>query len=163
MSTILFKNAALLDPLRSDLLEGHHVLVEDRLIKEVSDRPIEASVDRVIDLKGKTLMPGLIDLHVHAVAVELDLSQQARMANVLVTLRSTMLLRGMLKRGFTTVRDAGGAGYALKQAIDTGLTDGPRLFVSGRALSQTGGHGDGRARSDYLADPTCSCCVRVGA
>ncbi|MFQ3455970.1 amidohydrolase family protein [Bradyrhizobium sp. UFLA01-814] len=163
MSTILFKNAALLDPLRSDLLEGHHVLVEDRLIKEVSDRPIEASADRVIDLKGKTLMPGLIDLHVHAVAVELDLSQQARMANVLVTLRSTMLLRGMLKRGFTTVRDAGGAGYALKQAIDTGLTDGPRLFVSGRALSQTGGHGDGRARSDYLADPTCSCCVRVGA
>ncbi|MBR1162577.1 metal-dependent hydrolase family protein [Bradyrhizobium elkanii] len=163
MSTILFKNAALLDPLRPDLLEGHHVLVEDRLIKEVSDRPIEASADRVIDLKGKTLMPGLIDLHVHAVAVELDLSQQARMANVLVTLRSTMLLRGMLKRGFTTVRDAGGAGYALKQAIDTGLTDGPRLFVSGRALSQTGGHGDGRARSDYLTDPTCSCCVRVGA
>ena len=163
MSTILFKNAALLDPLRSDLLEGHHVLVEDRLIKEVSDRPIEASADRVIDLKGKTLMPGLIDLHVHAVAVELDLSQQARMANVLVTLRSTMLLRGMLKRGFTTVRDAGGAGYALKQAIDTGLTDGPRLFVSGRALSQTGGHGDGRGRSDYLSDPTCSCCVRVGA
>ncbi|MGY4480104.1 amidohydrolase family protein [Bradyrhizobium sp. USDA 3364] len=163
MPTILFKNAALLDPLRSDLLEGHHVLVEDRLIKEVSDRPIEASADRVIDLKGKTLMPGLIDLHVHAVAVELDLSQQARMANVLVTLRSTMLLRGMLKRGFTTVRDAGGAGYALKQAIDTGLTDGPRLFVSGRALSQTGGHGDGRARSDYLSDPTCSCCVRVGA
>lgn len=163
MSTILFKNAALLDPLRPDLLEGHHVLVEDRLIKEVSDRPIQASADRVIDLKGKTLMPGLIDLHVHAVAVELDLSQQARMANVLVTLRSTMLLRGMLKRGFTTVRDAGGAGYALKQAIDTGLTDGPRLFVSGRALSQTGGHGDGRARSDYLSDPTCSCCVRVGA
>jgi imidazolonepropionase-like amidohydrolase len=163
MSTILFKNAALLDPLRPDLLEGHHVLVEDRLIKEVSDRPIEAAADRVIDLKGKTLMPGLIDLHVHAVAVELDLSQQARMANVLVTLRSTMLLRGMLKRGFTTVRDAGGAGYALKQAIDTGLTDGPRLFVSGRALSQTGGHGDGRARSDYLNDPICSCCVRVGA
>ncbi|WP_338690090.1 amidohydrolase family protein [Bradyrhizobium sp. 26S5] len=163
MSTILFKNAALLDPLRPDLLEGHHVLVEDRLIKEVSDRPIEAAADRVIDLRGKTLMPGLIDLHVHAVAVELDLSQQARMANVLVTLRSTMLLRGMLKRGFTTVRDAGGAGYALKQAIDTGLTDGPRLFVSGRALSQTGGHGDGRARSDYLNDPTCSCCVRVGA
>ncbi|MCA6123536.1 amidohydrolase family protein [Bradyrhizobium sp. WSM 1704] len=163
MATILFKNAALLDPLRADLLEGHHVLVEDRLIKEVSDRPIATSADRVIDLKGKTLMPGLIDLHVHAVAVELDLSAQARMANVLVTLRSTMLLRGMLKRGFTTVRDAGGAGYALKQAIDTGLTDGPRLFVSGRALSQTGGHGDGRARSDYLSDPTCSCCVRVGA
>jgi imidazolonepropionase-like amidohydrolase len=164
MPTILFKNAALLDPLQPDLHEGHHVLVEDSLIKEVSDRPLQASVDQIIDLKGKTLMPGLIDLHVHAVAVELNLAQQIHIPNVLVTLRSARLLRGMLRRGFTTVRDAGGAGYALKQAIDSGLTDGPRLFVSGRALSQTGGHGDMRARSDYLPDATpCACCVRVGA
>jgi len=86
------------------------------------------------------------------------------MPNVLVTLRSTLLLKGMLRRGFTTVRDAGGAGHPMKQAIETGLTDGPRLFVSGRALSQTGGHGDGRARSDYLtSDSVCPCCVRVGA
>ncbi len=164
MPTILFKNAALLDPLQPDLHEGHHVLVEDSLIKEVSDRPLQASVDQIIDLKGKTLMPGLIDLHVHAVAVELNLAQQIHIPNVLVTLRSARLLRGMLRRGFTTVRDAGGAGYALKQAIDSGLTDGPRLFVSGRALSQTGGHGDMRARSDYLPDAApCACCVRVGA
>ena len=164
MPTILFKNAALLDPLQPDLREGHDVLVEDSLIKEVSDRQLTANADQVIDLKGKTLMPGLIDLHVHAVAVELNLAQQMHMPNVLVTLRSTLLLRGMLRRGFTTVRDAGGAGYALKQAIETGLTDGPRLFVSGRALSQTGGHGDMRARSDYLASESpCSCCVRVGA
>src|ERR1700745_2533494 len=150
MPSILFKNAALLDPLLPDLLEGYHVLVEDNLIKEVSDRPLQASADRTIDLKGKTLMPGLIDLHVHAIAVELDLAAQARMADVVVTLRCTMLLRGMLKRGFTTVRDAGGAGYALKQAIDTGLTDGPRLFVSGRALSQTGGRGGGGAPTGSL-------------
>ena len=109
-------------------------------------------------------MPGLIDLHVHTIAIELNLAQQVHIPNVLVTLRSTLLLRGMLRRGFTTVRDAGGAGHAMKQAIETGLTDGPRLFVSGRALSQTGGHGDMRARSDYLAsDATCPCCVRVGA
>ena len=164
MSSTLFKNAALLDPLQPELREGHHVLVEDNLIKEVSDRPLQTSPDRTIDLKGRTLMPGLIDLHVHAIAVELNLAQQVHMPNVLVTLRSTLLLRGMLRRGFTTVRDAGGAGHALKQAIDTGLTDGPRLFVSGRALSQTGGHGDMRARSDYLIDnPPCACCVRVGA
>ncbi|WP_314962432.1 amidohydrolase family protein [Bradyrhizobium cosmicum] len=164
MPSILLKNAALLDPLQPDLLEGYNVLVEDNLIKEVSDRPLPASADRTIDLRGRTLMPGLIDLHVHAIAVELNLAQQVHMPNVLVTLRSTLLLRGMLRRGFTTVRDAGGAGHALKQAIDTGLTDGPRLFVSGRALSQTGGHGDMRARSDYLAsDAPCPCCVRVGA
>src|SRR5438874_11684215 len=120
MSTVLFKNVALLDPLQSELLEGYHVLVEDSLIKEVSDRPLQAFAERTIDLKGKTLMPGLIDLHVHAIAVELNLAQQVHMANVLVTLRSTLLLRGMLRRGFTTVRDAGGAGHALKQAIETG-------------------------------------------
>ncbi|MBC9882873.1 amidohydrolase family protein [Bradyrhizobium sp. INPA01-394B] len=164
MSSTLFKNAALLDPLQGELLEGHEVLVEGDLIKEVSDRPIKATTERTIDLKGKTLMPGLIDLHVHTIAIELNLAQQVHIPNVLVTLRSTLLLRGMLRRGFTTVRDAGGAGHAMKQAIETGLTDGPRLFVSGRALSQTGGHGDMRARSDYLAsDTTCPCCVRVGA
>src|SRR3954467_13976322 len=135
MSRVLFKNAALLDPLQPDLLEGHHVLVEDNLIKEVSDRPLQVEADRIVDLKGKTLMPGLIDLHVHAIAVELNLAQQVHMPKVLVTLRSTLLLRGMLRRGFTTVRDAGGAG-----------------------------HGDMRARSDYLAsDAPCPCCVRVGA
>ena len=112
MPSILFKNAALLDPLQPELLEGHDVLVEDSLIKEVSDRPIKATADRTIDLKGKTLMPGLIDLHVHTIAIELNLAQQVHMPNVLVTLRSTLLLRGMLRRGFTTVRDAGGAGHA---------------------------------------------------
>jgi len=79
MPSILFKNAALLDPLQPELLAGHDVLVEDNLIKEVSDRPLQASADRTIDLKGKTLMPGLIDLHVHAIAIELNLARQARM------------------------------------------------------------------------------------
>jgi imidazolonepropionase-like amidohydrolase len=62
------------------------------------------------------------------------------------------------------VRDAGGAGFAFKQAVESGLAQGPRLFVSGRALSQTGGHGDMRARTDFL-DPNAPCptCVRVGA
>ena len=164
MPSTLFKNAALLDPLQPDLLTGHDVLVEDSTIREVSDRPLQVSADRTVDLKGKTLMPGLIDLHVHAIAIELNLAAQAKMPNVLVTLRSALILKGMLRRGFTTARDAGGAGHALKQAVDTGLTEGPRLFVSGRALSQTGGHGDGRARSDYLtSDSVCPCCVRVGA
>jgi imidazolonepropionase-like amidohydrolase len=73
-------------------------------------------------------------------------------------------MRGMLRRGFTTVRDAGGANHAFKRAIEEGLAEGPRMFVSGRALSQTGGHGDMRERTDYLlAEPVCGCCVRVGA
>ncbi len=110
-------------------------------------------------------MPGLIDLHVHLVAVSMNLQSLANQPNVLVTLRSLPILNGMLRRGFTTVRDAGGAGHAFKQAVQSGLVRGPRLFVSGRALSQTGGHGDGRGRSDYLAASSgiCPTCARVGA
>jgi imidazolonepropionase-like amidohydrolase len=163
MEAVLFRNGALLDPLRAELLEGHDVLVEGGLVREVSDRPIKSSA-RTIDLKGKTIMPGLIDLHVHVVATELNLARQIHLPNVLVTLRSVPIMRGMLRRGFTTVRDAGGAGHAHKRAIEEGLAEGPRLFVSGRALSQTGGHGDMRERTDYLqTDSPCGCCVRVGA
>ncbi|MBT2335766.1 amidohydrolase family protein [Variovorax paradoxus] len=163
-NTVLFRNAHLLDPLRGELLEGHDVLVEEGVVREVSDKPLQSKAARVIDVKGRTLMPGLIDLHVHVIAVELNLARQVHMPNVLITLRSVPMLRGMLRRGFTTVRDAGGAGFAFKQAVEAGLAQGPRLFVSGRALSQTGGHGDMRARSDLLdAAATCPTCVRVGA
>jgi len=164
MESILFKNAAVLDARRGILLEGHHVLIENGVVKEVSDRPLSSATARAIDLCGKTLMPGLIDLHVHVTGVQLNLAQQVHMPNVLVTLRSVPLMSAMLRRGFTTVRDAGGAGYAHKVAVDSGLAVGPRLFVAGRALSQTGGHGDMRLRSDYLGpDAPCACCARVGA
>jgi imidazolonepropionase-like amidohydrolase len=164
VESTLFRNAALLDPERGELLETRDVLVEDGLVKEVADRPLQSAASRVVDLKGKTLMPGLIDLHVHVVAVQLNLSQQVHMPNVLVTLRSVPIMRGMLRRGFTTVRDAGGANQPYKQAIDSGLAVGPRMFVAGRALSPTGGHGDMRARSDYIGTSApCGCCVRAGA
>jgi imidazolonepropionase-like amidohydrolase len=164
MTSVLFRNGALLDPLQPELLPGHEVLVEDGRIKEVSDQPIKATSARVIDLKGKTLMPGLIDLHVHVIAVEFNLPRVATLPNVLVTLRAVPLMRAMLRRGFTTIRDAGGAGYPFKQAVEAGLAEGPRMFVSGRALSQTGGHGDMRARADFMPpDAPCGCCVRVGA
>ena len=164
MTSVLFRNGALLDPLQPELIPGHEVLVENGLIKEVSDRPIKSAGARVIDLKGKTVMPGLIDLHVHVIAIEFNLPRVMTLPNVLVTLRAVPLMRAMLRRGFTTIRDAGGAGYPFKQAVEAGLAEGPRMFVSGRALSQTGGHGDMRTRSDYMPpDAPCGCCVRVGA
>jgi len=163
MQSVLFSNAALLDPLREELLEGHYLLVEDGLVREVSDRPLRASSARTIDLAGRTLMPGLIDLHVHVMATQLDLSAQVALPDALVTMRAVPLLAAMLRRGFTTVRDAGGAGYGLKCATAEGTVPGPRLYVSGHALSQTGGHGDTRARSDYLR-PVGGCgCFRAGA
>jgi imidazolonepropionase-like amidohydrolase len=164
MTSFLFTNAALLDPLKPDLLEGHSVLIEDGLVKEVSDRPLQSAAARTIDLKGKTLMPGLIDLHVHTIAIQYNLPGQVTLPNVFVTLKALPVLQGMLRRGFTTVRDAGGAGLALKQSIEQGLALGPRLFIACRSLSQTGGHGDICARYDFQAmDTPCACCIRVGA
>ncbi len=163
MSRYLFRNARLLDPLHPELIEGAQVLVEDGLIREVSDRDIHAGSAVLVDLRGKTLMPGLIDLHVHVMASQLNLAAQVHQPNVFVTLRALPILKGMLRRGFTTVRDAGGAGLPLKQSIEAGLAQGPRLFVSGRALSQTGGHGDMNAQSDFIGGLQCACCVRVGA
>ncbi len=163
--TIIVKNANLLDPLKPELQGEHSILIHKGEIVEVSAQPINAPADAmVIDAKGKTVMPGLIDLHVHVIATQLNLSAQVAMPNVLITLRSVPIMEGMLRRGFTTVRDAGGAGDAFKQSMEAGLVKGPRLFVSGRALSQTGGHGDMRARSDFVGlDAPCPCCARVGA
>jgi len=163
MSAVLLKNANLLDPLQSELLEGHHVLVEDGVIKEVSDKPITASSARVIDAAGRTLMPGLIDLHVHVLATQLNLSTQGVLPDALVMMRAVPIMAAMLRRGFTTVRDAGGAGWGLKCAVNEGTVKGPRLFISGRAISQTGGHGDPRPRSDHLRPMSfCGCCFRAG-
>lgn len=163
MTAVLFKNANLLDPSKPELQEGFHVLVEDGKIKEVSDRPLQSSTARVIDVAGKTLMPGLIDLHAHVMATQLNLSSQGILPDALVMMRAVPIMSAMLRRGFTTIRDAGGAGWGLKCAIEEGTVDGPRLFISGRAISQTGGHGDPRPRSDHLRTMSfCGCCFRAG-
>ena len=146
MSTILFRNATLLDGTAEGALPGHELLVEGEEIREVSDRPIRAEGARVIDLGGKTLMPGLIDCHVHVIASIADLGANAELPNTLVALRSARIMKEMLLRGFTTVRDLGGADHGLVMAIEEGLIEAPRLVICGKALSQTGGHTDYRGR-----------------
>ncbi len=146
-NAILFKNATVLDGRSDGALPGHSVLVEGGLIREVSDGPISSRA-QVIDLGGRTLMPGLIDCHVHVVATMVNLAQNAQVPSELLALRTRRLMNEMLMRGFTTVRDVGGASYALVEAVEEGLIEGPRLFTSGKALSQTGGHADLRSRYD---------------
>ena len=163
MTSFLFTNAKLLDPSIDTLQDGYHVLVEDGFIKEVSDKPISAPSAEVIDAAGRTLMPGLIDLHAHVMATQLNLSTQGILPDALVMMRAVPIMAAMLRRGFTTIRDAGGAGWGLKCAVSEGTIQGPRLFISGRAISQTGGHGDPRPRSDYLPPMSfCGCCFRAG-
>jgi imidazolonepropionase-like amidohydrolase len=163
MTALLLSGGNLLDPLHDQLLGRHDILIEDGRIREVSDKPIKPGKADVIKLKGKTIMPGLIDLHVHVMATQLNLSTQGMLPDALVMLRAVPIMQGMLRRGFTTVRDAGGAGWGLKSAVEEGSVVGPRLFISGRALSQTGGHGDPRPRSDHLRPMSfCGCCFRAG-
>jgi imidazolonepropionase-like amidohydrolase len=159
-ATILLRNAAILDGTAAERRPGCEVLVEGSTIREVSERPIRAGDAAVIDLGGRTLMPGFIDCHVHVIASLVNIGAIAALPNALATLQAVPILKGMLRRGFTTVRDAGGADFALAEAVERGLVEGPRLFVSGRALSQTGGHGDFRGR--YNEAEPCACCRQAG-
>ncbi|KAF2764702.1 hypothetical protein EJ03DRAFT_355511 [Teratosphaeria nubilosa] len=104
----------------------------------------------IVNLEGKFVMPGLIDCHVHLAATPGEEGLSATMTQDAKTnlLRQPYLAREILKRGFTTIRDCGGAGLALKEALEEGLFPGPRLFISGHGISQTGGHGDMRSAKD---------------
>ncbi|MDR6602232.1 imidazolonepropionase-like amidohydrolase [Achromobacter deleyi] len=146
---------------RSLVLEdAANVLIEDGMISRISADDLTVPDAEVVDAKGMTLMPGMIDCHVHVVASSFNLGRVAALPNALALLRALPIMQGMLDRGFTSVRDAGGADWALAQAVLDGVVDGPRLFCSGKALSQTGGHGDFRPRNDEL-DP-CPCSVKIG-
>lgn len=150
---LLLRNLALLDPVAGELAGGVEVLVKGPLIAEVRRGAIAAGGAEVIDLGGRTLMPGLIDLHCHITGECLPTAP--RMLPSLITAHAARVLLGMVSRGFTTIRDAGGADHGHKRALEMGLFPGPRLFVSGRAISQTGGHGDSRSPADLREPPPC--------
>jgi imidazolonepropionase-like amidohydrolase len=157
MPQILFKNLNLLDPRWTEARGGYEVLVEGDLIKEVSPKPIKAAKAQVVDCGKRTLMPGLIDCHVHVFLTEVNIRNLEHVPLTLLTARSAELMKGMIDRGFTTVRDTGGADWGIKTAVESGLIPGPRLFISGRAIGPTGGHSDSRRRTDYQGAP-CGCC-----
>ena len=156
MARYLFRNANILDTERGDYLADGSVLVEGDRILEVGGANVQASEAQSFDLAGLTLLPGLIDAHVHVTAVTADLAQLAEWSPAYVTARAARVLAGMLQRGFTTVRDVGGADYGLAQAIEEGYLEGPRLLFAGSALSQTGGHGDFRSPGRQAHD-VCRC------
>ncbi len=121
------------------------VIEGDRITEILAHAPASAAAD-AIDLGGRTLMPGLIDAHVHVVAVVASLGLNATLPDSLVATRSARIQHEMLMRGFTTVRDLGGADHGQVVASDEGSVLGPRLIICGKALSQTGGHCDFRGR-----------------
>ena len=157
---VLLRNARVLDVVAGDYLADRHVLIRDGRIAEIAEVP-PAWTGANFDLKGRVLMPGLCDGHVHVTAIAADFATLARTPPTYLAARAAIVLRDMLMRGFTTVRDAGGADYGLARAVDEGLMPGPRLLFCGHALSQTGGHGDVRGPGELTLNQ-CLCCSGFG-
>lgn len=134
-----------------------NVLVTDNIITRISSSPIPTNKSAnvtIINGQGKFLMPGLIDAHAHTTMESIPL-QVAMVSDIgYVNLVAASAAERQLMRGFTTVRDLGGASFSLKKAIDQGLVKGPRIFPSGATISQTGGHGDFGLPIDVPRDPS---------
>lgn len=155
---LVLQNSRIIDANHSpDDKKLYFILLEDGKVRKVSTELFHTESATVMDLKGRTIIPGMIDCHVHVMASNASLDANSKLPDTLAVLRALHILKGMLSRGFTTVRDAGGADFALCEAVDEGLVLGPRLLISGKALSQTGGHGDIRDRWDNSNPGSCSC------
>lgn len=141
---MILENVTAFDGHAEDLLEGVSLVIEGGTIKDiVTGRVSSTDADR-LDCHGKFVMPGLIDAHFHAYSPSFDIPGLDRMPAALLASHARIILEGALSRGFTTVRDAAGGDIGLWLAIEQGLINGPRFFFSGRAITQTGGHGDPR-------------------
>ncbi|MDH3466146.1 MAG: amidohydrolase family protein, partial [Gammaproteobacteria bacterium] len=157
MMSYVFENANVFDGVSAELAEGQHLLVADGLIEEISEQPIHSKSAKRVDLRGATLLPGLIDAHVHANDWSSSPADLMLQPSSLTTLHAARNLKHMLMRGFTTVRDACGSDFGLATAVDLGLITAPRLFFVGKALSPTGGHGDDRGPADDCNPELCGC------
>jgi len=151
MSDTLFINGRVLDAEAGRLIEAEVLVSGDRIVAVGTG--LERPQDVVeLDLQGQTLMPGLIDCHVHVTAESLDLWSNVTAPSSLAALRSARVMEEALSRGFTTLRDLGGADLGLVLALEEGLIKGPRLIICGKALTTTGGHSDLRGRTDGRPD-----------
>lgn len=155
-TALLFENVRIYDGRADQLSAPSNVLVVDNTIRTISPDPItppaELAVTRIPG-DGRTLMPGLIDAHVHLMFATIPqtvaLTADIGFVNVAAAKAST----DTLMRGFTSVRDLGGPVFGLKRGIDSGLVAGPRIWPSGAFVSQTGGHGDFRLPNEMPARP----------
>jgi len=153
---LLFRNFQLLEPEFGELRGGYELLVEGDSVKELSEKPIKAEKADVVNCGGRTMMPGLIDSHVHVTLSEVNFRYLEAIPLTLMTARTARLMLGMLNRGFTSVRDTGGADWGIKTGVEEGHIPGPRLYIAGAAIGPTGGHSDPRRRTDWGA--RCHCC-----
>jgi imidazolonepropionase-like amidohydrolase len=157
MKRLLLDNVRPFDSRRGALLPLSRIVIEEGRIAEVTPEPRTVADAMRIDGGGRVALPGLIDAHVHVVASSHDLVGLALKAPSLVVAESSAIMRDMLRRGFTTVRDAAGADFGLQEAVAKGLFEGPRLFIAGFPVSQTGGHADMRPKGVRTKEMFCTC------
>lgn len=157
-AAVLFRNARIFDGTNAECQEGMEVLIEGGVIREVSDRSIKVSNTQRIDVGGRTVMPGLIDTHIHSYFCDANWQRADAAGEAYRTAHAVRMLGFALDCGFTTVRDIGGGDYGLWRAIEDRLFRAPRFFYAGKMISMTGGHGDTRPMSESLhRQGYCSC------
>lgn len=155
MTQQILRNARIFDSMTGRVGEPATILVIDGKISAVMPAGSPVPAGESVDLGGRIVLPGLIDCHVHVMAVHHDVWQLSMQPPSYITAQARHVLEGMLDRGFTTVRDAAGADYGVQLAIERGFLRGPRLFFAGAPLSQTGGHADIRPRG--VQEFICTC------
>ena len=149
---ILFTNVHVFDGVNEARIVNANVVVTGNLITAVSAEPLAVANARIIDGGGRTLMPGLIDMHWHSAYASIPMAVGLNSDHAYHILLAAKSNERALLRGFTTVRDVGGNVFSLKAVTDSGLYDGPRIFPSGPAISQTSGHTDFRPATAVPAD-----------
>lgn len=149
----VFTNVRVFDGKGSPLTAPTSVTVRGNMIEKVGDTTASPPADaRIIDGGGRTLMPGLIDVHTHLLYTIVPQPTILMSDLGYLNVAATKAAKDMLMRGFTSVRDVGGPVFGLKRGIDSGLVSGPRIWPSGLSISQTGGHGDFRLPTEIAVD-----------
>jgi imidazolonepropionase-like amidohydrolase len=150
---VLFRNVRVFDGKSDRLTAPTSVLVRGNQIAAIGPAVVPTATGAtIVEGEGRTLMPGLIDAHWHTILIR-PTPEQAIYGDVGFTnLLAGSEARATLMRGFTTVRDLGGPSFGLKQAIDRGVVEGPRIWPSGAMITVTSGHGDFRMASELPRD-----------
>jgi imidazolonepropionase-like amidohydrolase len=163
MKNTVIRNATVFDSAVGELRRGQSIVIQGDTIADVVPSATVVRDAEVIDAGGRVVLPGLIDCHVHVTAVDHDSFRLATKPPSLITAQAKEVMHGMLMRGFTTVRDAAGADFGLQEAVERDLFHGPRLFISGWPITQTGGHADMRAKGAREMICTCAGLGLIGA
>ena len=161
MNRTTFVNARIFDGVRSEYLDDSVVVVEAGRIVSVERKHGPSTDGEVVDVGGKTLMPGLIDAHCHVLGASLKITDVETQPLTYVASYATKMLSHALDCGFTTVRDVGGGDAGIAKAVEDRLIRGPRVYFAGRALSMTGGQGDFRDPFHEVGGCGCSGSGRV--